>query len=210
MLSKPCADGVGRQERGDVDVEVEQVLDRARVLGAVQPLERRDGRDSGAPRRVVDARLRAQSPAPASAAGAGRLSPRRRHHARAQLADHLLGDLGVLIDRRRVEVLQRQPAGLRFIVVARRRSWPRRTDPAPPPTSGTAPVLRGGRAAGSLAFRREAAPGGRCRDRRRRRHPALPTRIASSLPRLAPPNAKEYSAEYKANPRRDRATFAAA
>ena len=39
------ADGVGRQERGDVDVDAEHVANRRGILGAIQALERDDGRD---------------------------------------------------------------------------------------------------------------------------------------------------------------------
>ena len=47
----------------------------------------------------------------------GPARPRRRHHARPQLADHRLGDLGVVRRRRRVEPLQRQVAAQRAVVV---------------------------------------------------------------------------------------------
>ena len=52
------ADGVGRQQRGDVDVERQQVLDRAGVLGAVEALEaaRARRRRAAPPRRRCGSR----------------------------------------------------------------------------------------------------------------------------------------------------------
>ena len=88
------ADRIGRQQRVDVDVERQQILDGARVLDAVEPLERAP---SGVrPRRGggVDARL--ERLGQRDERGLVR-APRagRRHHAGAQLPDHLLGDVGV-------------------------------------------------------------------------------------------------------------------
>src|SRR5262249_35271016 len=45
---------------------------------------------------------------------------RRRHHAGAQLADHPLAELGVLVDRGGVEPFERHAAGFGIVVVARR------------------------------------------------------------------------------------------
>ena len=51
-------DGVGGQERRDVDVDGEQILDRVRIFGAIQPLEGTPARVSGWQRgRAIDARL---------------------------------------------------------------------------------------------------------------------------------------------------------
>ena len=117
---EPRADGVGRQERVHVDVEREQIANRTRVLGAIQALERAASRVRTRRRGGVDPvfergeeGLDGRGIGPVLHAG-------RRHHAEPQLVDHLLRRLNVLIDARRVEVLERQPAGLRVIVVTSR------------------------------------------------------------------------------------------
>ncbi|OLC42737.1 MAG: hypothetical protein AUH43_21880 [Acidobacteria bacterium 13_1_40CM_65_14] len=103
------ADRVGRQERAHVDVDADHVADRARVLGAVQALEwtpagigieRCGGVDFCFER--GDER--------AHRLGVGTPRRRRRHHARAQLADHLLADVRVLLDLRCVKARQRESA----------------------------------------------------------------------------------------------------
>ncbi len=110
------ADRVSRQIGADVDVESEERPDRGRVFGAVEPLEhaasgirlrrgrgveprfeRRDDRQARRGRRLQRAFL--------------------RHQAGAQLADHLLAELRVLADFRDVELLERQLAFLREVVV---------------------------------------------------------------------------------------------
>ena len=104
------ADRVGRQERVDVDIDVEQIVDGARVLGAVQPLERaaagigmqlrrRDRARLRAPRQTPPAPRRPDAPSPTAAAScrraacgssflrrprAGRSSPRRSAPATAR------------------------------------------------------------------------------------------------------------------------------
>ena len=105
------ADGVGRQERDDVDVDVEQILDRARVLGAIEPLERPPAGSGLGGRGRVETCLERTRPAPSTlrAPAASRpaaassptvacapSSPRRR----------VLN--GAVVD---VESGQRQPAG---------------------------------------------------------------------------------------------------
>ena len=113
---EPLAHRVGREVRRDVDVDVEQILDRPRVLRARQTLERspprirmRRGplihpRFEGAAQ-ILKRRVR------------GTPRARRRHHAGAQLADHLLGGVGMLACARDVEVGERQITSLRPIVV---------------------------------------------------------------------------------------------
>ena len=69
------ADGVGRQERVDVDVDVEQIADGARVFGAVGALERtraRIRRRGPRARSIRDSMLPARS---TSAVPSGRLAP---------------------------------------------------------------------------------------------------------------------------------------
>ena len=56
----------------------------------------------------------------ACVAASGRCAPRRRHHARLQLDDHLLRDLGMLGRLRHVERRQRQPGRRTTFVVAGR------------------------------------------------------------------------------------------
>ena len=96
------ADGIGRQQSVDVDVEREEILHRARVLDAIEPLERAAPRIGCDRRRLVDSRLeRGRERAQRRLVGPPRA--RRRHHARAQLADHFLGDVRVLGRGGRVE-----------------------------------------------------------------------------------------------------------
>ena len=99
-----------------IDVELEQVLDGARVLGAIQALERaaagiriglRVRIDRGLERAnetLIDRRL-------------GPRHARRRHHARLQLADHALGDVGFLADLGDVERRERQTAGAILVAI---------------------------------------------------------------------------------------------
>ena len=116
-IVETVADGVGRQERRDVDAEVEQVLDLARVFGAVQPLkrtpawirvrhgERIHARLERTDQLLEDGRRRA-------------LRAARRHHAGAQLVDHLLGDVTMLRCGLGVPAGERQPASLAAFAVA--------------------------------------------------------------------------------------------
>ena len=139
------ADAVGRQERFGVDVERDQIANRARVLGAVQALERAPSRVRLRRGRAIDPRREAVGQR-AQRRLVRTPRARRRHHAGAQLPDHLLGDgrlLGRGVD---VERRERQTAGLAAVAVAdraglldrrrlaigclcggrRRRLWPRR------------------------------------------------------------------------------------
>ena len=109
--------GVEREVFARVDVEIEQVLDRAFVLGAVQALEGAGagigvGRDRG-----VHAVLeRADQELQRVADGPGH--PRRGHHPRAQLEDHLLHGLGARRKVVDVEAGEGQVAGQERVVVA--------------------------------------------------------------------------------------------
>jgi len=88
------------QKRRDVDLEIEQIANRVRVLCAVQPLERRCAR-IGLGRRV-ERRLE-----PAREAFVGRRGRprrvRRRHRASPQLPDDALPDLRIAVNGGRVE-----------------------------------------------------------------------------------------------------------
>ncbi len=113
---EPVLGVVGRQQRRGVDVEREQLLDRVRVLGAIQAVQREvAGRRLGGGAvevglercdQAVDLRV------------AGMLAARRRHQPAAQLADDLLPDLGVRADRVRIELVEREARRLLDGVVA--------------------------------------------------------------------------------------------
>jgi hypothetical protein len=97
---------VGRQEGVDVDVEIEELADGARVLGAIEALEHPAPGVRVRGRRGVDAGLeRHRERLQRFRVGAPRAG--RRHHAGAQLADHLLADFRVIRDLRDVERRER-------------------------------------------------------------------------------------------------------
>ena len=105
MLSKPWVESSGGQELRGVDFERQQIADRVRVFGAVQPVKAR--------RRQMRLGVRSSSFS-IQATSASRVSPverrtavRRRHQARAQLADDLFP--GLCIRRHGVEM--RAPPG---------------------------------------------------------------------------------------------------
>jgi hypothetical protein len=113
------AERVGRQERVHVHVEREQRVHRARVLGAIESLE---GTTAGIrmERRIfIEARFhRRRKRREHRAFGTPRV--RRRHHPRAQLADHFLRDLGhlrVVADLRRIKTGERQSAGVVLVAI---------------------------------------------------------------------------------------------
>ena len=112
-------DRVGRQERVHVGIDGEQVVHRARVLRAIQSLERSAAGIRMKRRCLIDFCLERRGKRRQRRDRRTILHRRRRHHAGAQLPDHLLGDVGRLRDFRRIEVLERQPAGLRLVVVTR-------------------------------------------------------------------------------------------
>ncbi len=111
--------GVERQPVAGVDFDAEHLANRALVLGTVQALERaaagigrlggggiERGLERGDQRRLHR--------------GSGTLRGARRHHARLQLDDHLLRDLGMLCRLRHIERCQRQPGRRTTLVVAGR------------------------------------------------------------------------------------------
>jgi hypothetical protein len=113
---EPAADGVGRQKRGHIHIQVQQIADGARVLRAIQALKRPASRIRVQRRRKIQPRFH----------GGGKGRDRRNiratradggHHAQAQLADHFLGGLGnlrILADPGGVEAGQREIAGALF------------------------------------------------------------------------------------------------
>ena len=68
--------------------------------------------------RPIDFRFERRRERGERSAGRPILHRRRRHHSSAELLDHPLGEFRVLVDVRRVEMLERYPAGLRVVVVA--------------------------------------------------------------------------------------------
>ena len=116
VVVEVALDVVVRQQRLRVDVEPEQIADGVRVLAAIEATQRHTSgmrlRRAGVdfvlePRDEVGRRLTIRAP------GAG-----RRHETTAQLADHLLGNLGVLVDRVQIELRQRQAARLNPVAMA--------------------------------------------------------------------------------------------
>ena len=111
---------VGRQQRCDVDVEIEQIANRVRVLGAIQAPQRRRGRDSRRPSRR--ARSRATR----------RTTRRSRRRAAASSCGGIVRVLSLrttrsrisacVADVREVEPRERQLAGELGVVMAARRS----------------------------------------------------------------------------------------
>ena len=114
---EPRADCVGGKERVHVHVDVQQLLDRARILCPAQSLEhamsgirieRGGGVDSGLERsrkRHERAAIRATR-------------ARRRHHAGPKLPDHPLGNFGVLVGVCGIKGDKRQAAGTPLFTVA--------------------------------------------------------------------------------------------
>ena len=112
------ADRVGRQQRGDVDVDAEQVVHRARVFSPVQALKRTMAGIRLQRRRAIETifergRKRGQCLL------VGTLRAGGRHHAGPQLANHLLDHVGVIGGLGRVERRERELSGLAAIAVAR-------------------------------------------------------------------------------------------
>ncbi len=107
---------VRRQQRGDVDPQVEQIADGVGVLRPVQPVQDHGPGIHVRRRCAIDFGFE-------PVAQPLVLGERRardvggRHHAGAQLPDHLLPHLGVVRHLHQVEALQRQIGGLESIVV---------------------------------------------------------------------------------------------
>ena len=107
---------VGRQQRVDVELETEQVADRIGVLGAIETMQRRfprvRRRESGLVERPFDRREESVDPG-----GIGTPRVGRRHHPRANLANHFFPGGGVRRHPGFVQVRQRQVAALHPVVV---------------------------------------------------------------------------------------------
>ncbi len=90
------ADGVGREPGVDVHVDANQVLDGGGVLGAVEALERTPARTRVGGGVLVHRAFERVDHRAIDVASSGRGALGGRHHPRAELADHLLGELAVL------------------------------------------------------------------------------------------------------------------
>ena len=108
VVVEVALDVVVGQQGCRVDVEPEQIADGVRVLAAIEAAQRHTSglrsRRAGVdfvlePRDECGRRLIVRAP------GAS-----RRHQTTAQLADHFLGNLGVLVDRVQIQFGQRQAA----------------------------------------------------------------------------------------------------
>ncbi len=114
---EPVGRVVGRQQRGRVDLQRQQVADGVGVLGAVEPvheLAARIGTRGGGPVQ------RGAQPAdqPLARGAVGLRNALRRHHAHAHLADHLLPDVRCLGRLGEIQAFERQTAGLGAGVMA--------------------------------------------------------------------------------------------
>jgi hypothetical protein len=108
---------IERQPAAGVDLEVDEIAHRARVFGAIEPLERAHAGVRLAHPRGVDGGFERGGERGRSC----RIRPRRerrRHHAGLQLTNHLLGDVRVLRRLGHVEGCERQAAGLARVAVA--------------------------------------------------------------------------------------------
>jgi len=99
---------VGWQQRRNVDVEIEQIANRIRILGAVQPPQ------CGAHPRCrglcIELRLEPCGEPFVSIKVGAPLRAERRHRARAQLADDGFPGIGMRFDTGRVEIREGKAA----------------------------------------------------------------------------------------------------
>ena len=108
---------VVRQPLAGIDVELEQFLDGAGVLGTIEALERAAARIRvGLGVRVHRGLERADETLVGR--GIGTRHARRRHHARLQLADHPLRHVGVLAGLGEIKRCERQAAGAILVAIA--------------------------------------------------------------------------------------------
>ena len=101
-----------------IDVQIEQVMDGARVLGTVQALKRARAGTGRRGRRRVHVRFEGADQRLVHGSFRPRRK-RRRHQTGPQLPDHLLGDFGMAPGTRHVKGGQRQSARPGRVVVAR-------------------------------------------------------------------------------------------
>ena len=116
MLSKPKAESSGGSSEARLDLEVEQIANRVRVFGAIEPADQRPARIRVARRGAIELGL---EPRGKRVVG-GLVRPRRarrRHRARAELADDALPHIAVVGDTGEIHPVQRQVGGFRALVV---------------------------------------------------------------------------------------------
>ena len=115
---KAVAHVVGRQQIHGIHIQTKQRIDRVGILQPIQPVQRREARIRV--RRCDPVQTCFQACCQRVRLRIGRsLTTRRRHHARAQLADDLLRFFRVLFRMHKVEALQRKPAAMHVVAVAR-------------------------------------------------------------------------------------------
>ncbi len=113
------ADRVGRQQGADIDVDAEQIAHRVGVFGAIQPLERSAAGVRPQRGRAIEPILeRGRERGEGLFIGTFRTGG--RHHAGAQLADHLLDDIRMIGRCRGIERRQRQLPRLAALAVTGR------------------------------------------------------------------------------------------
>ena len=172
---------VRRQQRHGIDLEVEQVLDRVGVLRPVHPVHHRTAHVGLGRGGAIERRLHRGD----EAVRGGVIRPRhagRRHHAHSHLANDLLEQVALLEEIaggvRGVEAFERQPPGLRTLVVTgdavllqqSAMVWSRRGSRGRARFGGRAHGRRG--RSGSLRLRAQRRPpGGGEIERHRCRHP---------------------------------------
>ena len=126
---EPVAGIVGRQQVIDLHLDRQQIPHHVPVLGPIEPVHR------GRATRIRPPLGRRVEPAfePAGQvvqhAGLGPGAAGRRHHARPELADDPLPDLGVLARRGRIEGVQHQPRRPQLRDERRRPARPAADDP---------------------------------------------------------------------------------
>ncbi len=109
---------VRRQQRGDIDLEIQKIADRVGVFGAVQTMEHDRARDWGGPRLLRSISASSQSRRPSYFARGGRGMPGGGIMPGAQFANHLLPNLGMVADGGQIQLLQRKIGRFGFVVVA--------------------------------------------------------------------------------------------
>ena len=108
---------VGQQERSTVDLECEQVADRVRILGPVQPVDRNPSRIGPGRTRRVECGL--ERGGRGAVGGLIRPRPSRRWHlTRAKFARDFFPRLRGIADVRDIHLVEQQPGGLQPRVVA--------------------------------------------------------------------------------------------
>ncbi len=113
-----AAERIGRQERIDVDLQVQQVGNCLFVFRSIQTLKRAPAWIRVLAGRCIHPSFECCGECAEGFAVGPSWRTRRRHHAGSELPNHLFGDLRVLINGGRVERRERQTAGFPTIVMA--------------------------------------------------------------------------------------------